>query len=203
MNKAQPQRRSKDARATDTRERLLAGAREVVARDGLAGATSRQITEAAGTNLASVTYHFGSKEQLVAAALAEEIESLIEPALAALEGDDPPATRLVHAVGLLLGSFEAQQHRVPLFFEAAAGELRSGAGPTGAILAAARGRLTAVIESLREDGTIPAWIEAAPMAALIVATAQGLVLQSALDPAGPSPREMAGQFARLLLDARP
>lgn len=202
MNSAQRQRRSKEARSTDTRDRLLAAAREVVAREGIVHATSRQITETAGVNLGSVTYHFGSKDELVAAALLEEIESLIEPALTALEGDAGPAARLLEAVQILLESFAARRTRVPLYFEAAAAELRSGAGHTGEILARVRVRLAGIIESLQADGVIPEWIEPAPMAALIAATAQGLALQSALDPSGPSAQEQAGQFARLLLEVR-
>ena len=202
MNSVQLQRRSKEARSTDTRDRLLAAAREIVARDGIGGATSRRITAAAGANLASVTYHFGSKDELVAAALLEEVESLIEPALTTLEGDAAPAARLLEAVQLLVETFATQHDRVPLYFEAAATELRSGTSHIGEGLARVRTRLTDVIEGLQTEGTVPEWIEPAAMAALIAATAQGLVLQSALDPNGPGAQEQAGQLAGLLLEAR-
>jgi AcrR family transcriptional regulator len=202
MNTEPTQRRSKDARSTGTRDRLLAAAREVLASRGVAGATSREITDTAEANLASITYHFGSKDELVAAALLAEIEELVEPALLALEDDTDPTARLLEAVQLLFQTFATKRQRVPLYFEAVAAELRSGHGSTGTLLAKVRARLATVIESLQHQGAISAWVDPDSMSALIVASAQGLVLQSALDPTGPSAEQQASQFARLLLEAR-
>ena len=53
--------------------------------------------EEAGANLAAITYHFGSKDDLIAAALAAEIDRLVEPALAALEAKGPASSRLAEA----------------------------------------------------------------------------------------------------------
>ncbi len=202
MNETQPQRRSKEIRATDTKDRLLAAAREVVAERGVAGTTSRQITDAAGVNLASITYHFGSKDELVSAALLDEIERLVEPALRALEGDGDPAGRMLETVQLLLQTFAAERDRAPVYFEAVATELRGPRESTSLLMARIRERLASVIESLQADDTVPAWVDPNAMSALILATAQGLVLQSALDPRGPKPDEQASQFAGLLLAAR-
>ena len=202
MNSSQPQRRSRGARPTGTRGRLLDAALEVVARDGMAGATSRAITEAAGANLAAITYHFGSKDELVTAAVTAEVERLVEPALGVLESDLAPAARLLDSVQLLLRSFATERQRVPLYFEAVAVELRTGHGGTAALHATIRTRLAAIIESLRDDGTIPEWVDPTAMAALILAAAQGMVLQSALDPDGPGLEAQAAQFASLLLAAR-
>lgn len=47
-----------------TRERLLDEAERLFARKGYAAVTVRQITSAAGTNLAAVNYHFGNKHNL-------------------------------------------------------------------------------------------------------------------------------------------
>jgi AcrR family transcriptional regulator len=47
-----------------TSDRLLAAASELFARQGLHGASIRDIAELAGTNVASGHYHFGSKEAL-------------------------------------------------------------------------------------------------------------------------------------------
>lgn len=46
------------------RERLLAAALTVFAKCGYDDASTREITEAAGTNVASVNYYFGSKQEL-------------------------------------------------------------------------------------------------------------------------------------------
>ncbi|MDR3641591.1 MAG: CerR family C-terminal domain-containing protein [Humidesulfovibrio sp.] len=54
-----------------TKQRILAAAREVFAERGVAGATVREISAKAGANQAAVHYHFGSKEKLLMAVLAE------------------------------------------------------------------------------------------------------------------------------------
>ncbi|MDD5299092.1 MAG: CerR family C-terminal domain-containing protein [Gallionella sp.] len=52
-----------------TRSRLLNAAREVFSQNGFQGATVREICRRAETNVASVNYHFGSKDGLLAEAL--------------------------------------------------------------------------------------------------------------------------------------
>jgi AcrR family transcriptional regulator len=51
------------------RERLLEGAKACLAKTGFRGTTARAIVAASGTNLGSIGYHYGSKDQLMAAAL--------------------------------------------------------------------------------------------------------------------------------------
>jgi AcrR family transcriptional regulator len=50
--------------APSARERLLSAALEVFAKHGYDDASTREITEAAGTNVASINYYFGSKLEL-------------------------------------------------------------------------------------------------------------------------------------------
>ena len=54
--------------ADDTKDRILDTAEELFARDGYSGTSLRAVTTAARVNLASVNYHFGSKEALLVAA---------------------------------------------------------------------------------------------------------------------------------------
>lgn len=49
----------------DTRERILDAAEELFTLYGFDGTSTRMITSRAGVNLASVNYHFGSKEALI------------------------------------------------------------------------------------------------------------------------------------------
>ena len=60
-----------DARAASeqTRARLLEAAREVFSQHGFQGATVREICRRAEANVAAVSYHFGSKDGLLAEAL--------------------------------------------------------------------------------------------------------------------------------------
>lgn len=66
------------------KEDLLAGAKKCLREKGYANTTARDIVAASGTNLASIGYHFGSKDALMTQAI---IEMLGEWG----EGMDPPA----------------------------------------------------------------------------------------------------------------
>jgi AcrR family transcriptional regulator len=59
----------------ETRERILRAAEVLFARDGYAATSLRQITDTAGVNIASVNYHFGSKENL----LTEILDRVVGP----------------------------------------------------------------------------------------------------------------------------
>ncbi len=60
----------------DTKTALLDAAEEVISQHGFAGASLRAITSNAGTNLAAVNYHFGSKEELARAVIARHLGPL-------------------------------------------------------------------------------------------------------------------------------
>jgi AcrR family transcriptional regulator len=51
----------------ETRERILSAAREVIAKKGKRGATTREIADVAGVNEATLFRHFGTKEALIVA----------------------------------------------------------------------------------------------------------------------------------------
>ena len=55
----------------DTRERILKAAVDVLARRGFENATLKEITEAAGANIAAVNYYFRSKEELIREVMSE------------------------------------------------------------------------------------------------------------------------------------
>lgn len=60
-----------------TRKQLLEVAGRLFAEQGYAGATSKEICEVAGTNVAAVNYHFGGKDGLYAAVLEEAHARLV------------------------------------------------------------------------------------------------------------------------------
>ncbi|MCP3800615.1 TetR/AcrR family transcriptional regulator [Allokutzneria sp. A3M-2-11 16] len=60
------------------REELLAGAKQCLYERGYARTTARDIIAVSGANLASIGYHFGSKEALLTAALIEATEEWAE-----------------------------------------------------------------------------------------------------------------------------
>lgn len=88
----------------DTRDSLLDAAEALFAREGIDGASLRAITREAGANLASVHYHFGSKDALVRAVFDRRLAPLNAERLGALDaleehhGPDPvPLEALLRA----------------------------------------------------------------------------------------------------------
>ena len=63
----------KRANGQKTKARLLRTTEKLFASKGVAGVTMRGITQQAKTNLASVYYHFGTKEAMVLALIKSEI----------------------------------------------------------------------------------------------------------------------------------
>jgi AcrR family transcriptional regulator len=78
-----------------TKERILAAAEELFAKRGFDGGSLRQLTTAAGVNLAAVNYHFGSKEKLVEQLFKRRLDALNRHRLAELaKVKDKPDTTL-------------------------------------------------------------------------------------------------------------
>lgn len=71
--------------SSSTQERILAAAEALFAQRGFDGASLRQLTAAAGVNLAAVNYHFGSKDKLVEQVFRRRLDALNGQRLAALE----------------------------------------------------------------------------------------------------------------------
>lgn len=190
---------------TSTRDRLLDAAWARVSSGGVPAATSRAITEQAGANLGAITYHFGSKDALLAEALVRAIRTLVAPALDALSATDlDPATRFLTAVSRLQEDLEDQADLAPAYLEALLHSQRSPAVAAAAaeVFGELRGLLGTVMAEQQRDGFLPVWVDADAMAALLLAVAQGVVLQSLVDPTGPAAPAMTAQFARVLLAAR-
>jgi AcrR family transcriptional regulator len=198
------QRRTKDRRPTGTRDRLVVAARECLRTRGAARTSSRAITELAGANLASITYYFGSKDALVAVALAQELDEWLRPVLDRLAGDGDPALRLLAAIEALNEIFEAQRDRMPALLEVFVQAAREGTGDGVASQTWAdfRDRLAAVIEELRASGVVPPWVEPESMATLILVVATGTAVGVTIAPETVHHRAVASQFAGLLLAAR-
>ena len=78
--------------ATDTRAQLLAAGKSALLESGYAGLSTRRIAEAAGVPLSQIHYHFGSRQNLVLAVLADENARLLERQ-ARLYGAEMPVWR--------------------------------------------------------------------------------------------------------------
>ena len=187
-----------------TRDRLLTAARRCVRKKGVAATTSRDIAAAARTNLQAITYHFGSKDDLVAEAVLGVITDRLEPALAILRRDMEPGERMTAAVAALEASFGAARDDVAVYVEAL---LHARRQPTvGArldeLLGELRGFLTSQLADLRDDGYVPTWVDPAAMALLLLSIADGIALHSVLEPDVMDHRAVMSQAVQLLLAAR-
>ena len=69
-----------------TPERIVEAAERLFAERGYRATSVRAITEAAGSNLAGVNYHFGGKEQLYREVFGRHMKRLREVRLEAIEG---------------------------------------------------------------------------------------------------------------------
>jgi len=70
--------------SASTKERILTAAEVLFAQRGFDGGSLRQLTTAAGVNLAAVNYHFGSKDKLVEEVFRRRLDALNANRLAAL-----------------------------------------------------------------------------------------------------------------------
>lgn len=191
---------SADERSSATRQALLDAARRCVRDGGLASATSRHITTEAGANLGAITYHFGSKDDLIAEALFGTLEQRISPALEAFAADAPPTETLLAVVQQLLEEFRRNEDEAPVYLEALLLATRDPRYRQRAVAlyGSLRARLAELITDLARHSVVPKWVDPTAMASLVLACANGVVLQSRLDPDHADPLALATQFAGLL-----
>lgn len=110
---------------TPTRQLLLDAALALVAEDGVQAVTHRRVEERAGAARGSTRYHFGSRDQLLAALvdhLAERDHQHVRNALAAQPAPDGPRTVAAAAgevVAALLADRDGALARFELYLYAA------------------------------------------------------------------------------------
>jgi TetR/AcrR family transcriptional regulator len=88
--------RSNSDRADQTRARILEAATHEFSANGLAGARTERIAEAAGVNKALLYYYFRSKQELYNAALEDLAEKVVMSGLSAMSLECSAGERLVH-----------------------------------------------------------------------------------------------------------
>ncbi len=187
-----------------TEAHLIEGTLDCLRRLGLRGTTSRAIAAASGANLGAITYHFGSKDELLAQALLRTIRSWIEPALAVLRQDMDPALRLMAAIDQLRTTFGQAREMLPVYLEALLAASRSETLQRGVqeIMTEVRTFLSAQLVEQKDAGYLPGWVDPDSMAALLVATADGLGLHAVLDPESVDIDQVGSQAVQLLLASR-
>lgn len=183
---------------------LLDATRQCIIEHGLAGTTSRLITSKAGVNLAAITYHFGSKDDLIASALLDGLRTWLQPALDLFSGDGDATTRSIAGIQQLMVTYDTHRPMAPAYLEAFTHAMQSEPLRTGiiALWDELRVHLVSDMGRMRAAGSLPEWVDIEAMATLFIAVANGLVLHVTIDADGPPIGVLAAQFAALLIAAR-
>jgi AcrR family transcriptional regulator len=94
LNRSMPEARTDRRREAGqrTQTRLVDAALDLLARRGEDGVTLREITDAAGANVAAVSYHFGSLKSLCDAAIEHALERYLDAQLEAVSTLGPEST---------------------------------------------------------------------------------------------------------------
>jgi AcrR family transcriptional regulator len=171
---------------TNHREQLLQGAIECLRTKGYARTTARDIATAADANLASIGYHFGSKQALLNEAITRTCEEWTSRlGQAAFAGRDAsPLEQMAASWVAMLGSFEELRPVLVGFIEAVgesawSDELREQMAAHYREVRSAVADMvsTSLGESAAERGADPKVV-----ASFLIAVCDGLVLQWLLDP---------------------
>jgi AcrR family transcriptional regulator len=166
-----------------SREQLLEGAIECLKTKGYARTTARDIAAASGANLASIGYHFGSKEGLLNAAIIRLFEEWTEMLgeAAFTDPDAPPLVRMARSWVVMLEQFEHQRPLMVAFVEAIAQAERSDELRAQMAKHMNEGR-DRVAEMVRASlGDAPG-TDARAVASFLVAVNDGFVIQWLLSP---------------------
>lgn len=177
------------AREEGHRERLLEAAISCLQEKGYARTTARDLVAASDTNLASIGYHFGSKEGLLNAAVIEAFQRWLKP-LIALAAEPRPATPLERLRRGLVGVTDSLEENRPLVAAAveAWAQLPRSADLRIAMKASYddfHGAIAATVRDAFAEAGAAAEIDADALATLIIALFDGLLIRWQLDPEAP------------------
>jgi AcrR family transcriptional regulator len=177
------------------RDALIEGALRCLQEQGYAAVRTRDIAAAADANLASIGYHFGSKDELLGQALREGFRRWLAEfaAFATATEPAPPREWFPRLAGALRASLERQRSLALAFLEAVAHAPRDE-GLREALAESYREARDALVSllGLGEDGI------GRGLASSLVATFDGLLIQWLIDPrAIPGDDELLAGLDRL------
>jgi AcrR family transcriptional regulator len=130
-----------------TRTDLIAAARKLFGQRGFDGTSVRAITKAAGANLGSVTYHFGSKRALYAAVLEEGLRPISARVRAAATSGGTALERMLRVVEAYFDHLGAHPDLPHLLLQ----EVAAGKQPPAVVLDIIKG-LRETIAGLQIEG---------------------------------------------------
>ncbi|SHG32040.1 transcriptional regulator, TetR family [Jatrophihabitans endophyticus] len=185
------------------REQLLAAARRLIEERGYARITARDLVAASDTNLGSIGYHFGSKAGLlneaIELAFRDYAEQIAGQAMAGTTAT--PLERAAATWTTAIDNFADQQPVLQAYVEALAQAMRVPElrAQLAGHYARARSRVAELVAVALADGSSADEPHCRAVAAVVIATCDGLAMQWLLDPEGvPSSDEVGAGLAAVL-----
>lgn len=172
-----------DRIGSDRRTEILEAAIRVLARDGLAQASTRKLAAEAGINQATLLYHVGSKDELLLAVLREMMRQTREIAVAAAREDLPLREAIASSLRAFWQNVEATPELQVMQYELTLYALRN---PEAAWLAREQYHgycevVEGVLRAASERQGVTCAIPLDGLARFIVGGLDGLILQFVSD----------------------
>lgn len=188
-------------RGERTRAALLRSGRAVFARRGFDGASVRDITREAGTNLGAITYHFGTKRALYEQVLTTGLTPIVESVGAVASGRGSPLERLQRVVDVFFEHMGANPELPRLLLQ----EVAAGKQPPAAVVRILQRNASYVVGILGDgwaDGTLR---RSNPMLSALSVVSQPVFMTvmapllrevGGVDLADPATRRMAAEHVK-------
>lgn len=160
--------------STGARERILEACVETLKADGYAGLTIAKVAERAGENKALVSYHFGSKGGLIAAAARELGRIIIEGVLDGLRGAETLETVIRGSVDGTWRLLERDARLARVYFDLNAVSIVED--DVREVMREIKERWREIVADLLREAGLPA-TAARPATVLLLATNEGLALE--------------------------
>jgi AcrR family transcriptional regulator len=166
----------------ERREQIVEAAIELISREGLAAASTRQIATEAGVSLSTLHYCFGTKDALIDAVIEEIVAQIGDVATAALPADAGLAAAIDASVRAFWGLVENTPGLQTMQYELTLSALRGNRD----LARAQYEEYVNVAESIfrratKHSGERPA-VPVRDLARFVVAGLDGLILQHLSDP---------------------
>jgi AcrR family transcriptional regulator len=187
------------------RRQIIEAAREVLARDGLAGCTARAVAEASPLTKSAINYYFASMDEIIDLAVAAHVEAMLVALRQTAEQHRDPYRRLHAVVQAYLDTFADQPHAAYLWFEYwIAASRRQAPAPVAAMLDAVRDLLVELLSELLAplpDSAGRPGPDPAQAANALLSWLLGSIVQQQVHPLAPA--TLAAEIDRLLSMSAP
>jgi AcrR family transcriptional regulator len=167
-----------------TRDKLITGTLTAIREHGIAGTSARSIAAAAGVNQALIFYHFGTVDELLAAACHTEATARVD--LYRSRFAEVRTLRELLDIGRDLHAHEKAEGNVTVLAQLMAGAQSDAklAVPTAAALALWTTEIETVLRRLLASSPLGDLADPAGLAVAVSAAFVGLELYEGVDPAG-------------------